>query len=229
MNLKTILYLFIGRPKKRERKRRAKLGREYLKTCPINIPRESLLKHIYFFSKRKVVDEDSIVRVNARICQTLEFIEKTIEIKKETMLLDVGGVSDLFVGHFGKNGLIFNSDYRVMEKLNRQGIDAVQGDIEKLYLSDKSIDYSFCFETLEHTIAPIYALRELKRITKKYIYISVPYQKETIVRFPHQKHIVEFSEQDWEKIMGRSGLLIEEKMLYPPKHPKFLLMRLGEL
>jgi ubiquinone/menaquinone biosynthesis C-methylase UbiE len=49
-----------------------------------------------------------------------------------------------------------------------------QGDIYDLPYKDNSFDLVLCTEVLEHLEKPAEALRELKRVTKKYCIISVP-------------------------------------------------------
>jgi ubiquinone/menaquinone biosynthesis C-methylase UbiE len=49
-----------------------------------------------------------------------------------------------------------------------------QGDIYDLPFKDNSFDVVMCTEVLEHLERPLEALKELKRVTKQYLIISVP-------------------------------------------------------
>ncbi len=49
-----------------------------------------------------------------------------------------------------------------------------QGDIYKLPYSDRSFDTVICSEVLEHLAQPDKAVRELKRVARKAVVISVP-------------------------------------------------------
>ena len=52
----------------------------------------------------------------------------------------------------------------------------VKGDIENLQFKDNFFDITICSEVLEHVYDPIKAIKELKRVTKKRLIISVPYE-----------------------------------------------------
>lgn len=53
-------------------------------------------------------------------------------------------------------------------------IKITQGDIYKLPYKDNSFDLILCTEVLEHLENPDKALKELIRVTKKYLVVSVP-------------------------------------------------------
>jgi len=63
---------------------------------------------------------------------------------------------------------------------------------QKLPFKDKSFDYVFCLEVLEHIHAPFKVLSELKRVSKKYVIISVPnpYHYRDVI-----KHILKMSDK----------------------------------
>lgn len=105
-----------------------------------------------------------------------------IPLSKGT-LLDVG-CGEGFV-------LQYLSDKRVLYRL--QGIEVSQesialgsklfpklhisqGDIYDLHVPDHSIDIVLCSEVLEHLEKPEQAIKELVRITKSYIVVSVPHE-----------------------------------------------------
>lgn len=54
------------------------------------------------------------------------------------------------------------------------GLNLIQGDIYNLPYKDNSFDIVLCTEVLEHLEDPGRALEELKRVTKKYIMLTVP-------------------------------------------------------
>jgi 2-polyprenyl-3-methyl-5-hydroxy-6-metoxy-1,4-benzoquinol methylase len=53
-------------------------------------------------------------------------------------------------------------------------LDIQTGDIYDLKFEDKSFDLVMCIEVLEHLKCPEKAIKELKRVSKKYILFSVP-------------------------------------------------------
>lgn len=50
------------------------------------------------------------------------------------------------------------------------------GDVLDLKFDDESFDLVICSEVLEHVKPPIAALSELRRVTKKYLVLSVPHE-----------------------------------------------------
>lgn len=50
------------------------------------------------------------------------------------------------------------------------------GNIGKMPLADNSYDLVMALEVLEHLLQPTLALKEIKRVTKKYCLISVPWE-----------------------------------------------------
>lgn len=83
-------------------------------------------------------------------------------------ILEVGS-SDDYLKRIYKNKKILCTDI-----VAKKGI--VQQDVENLRFRDKSFDNVLCMEVLEHTKNPIKAIIELKRVTKKRLIISVPYE-----------------------------------------------------
>ncbi len=53
-------------------------------------------------------------------------------------------------------------------------LDIGKGDIYGLHAPDASYDLVLCNEVLEHLTQPAKALRELRRVSKKYVLLSVP-------------------------------------------------------
>lgn len=56
----------------------------------------------------------------------------------------------------------------------KKGIIKIDLNKHKLPFKDKTFDYVFCLEVLEHIHSPFKVLSELKRVSKRYIILSVP-------------------------------------------------------
>lgn len=70
-------------------------------------------------------------------------------------------------------------------------LDIRKGDIYKLDFKDNSFDLVLCTEVLEHLTDPKKALSELKRVTKRYLILSVPNEPLfTIQRFLRGKNVM---------------------------------------
>lgn len=66
-------------------------------------------------------------------------------------------------------------------EISIENVECVSGDIRKLQFDDNFFDMVLCAEVLEH-IPPEHletACNELKRVTKKYLLIGVPYKQDT--------------------------------------------------
>jgi len=64
--------------------------------------------------------------------------------------------------------------------IQHERITSLQGDVTSLKLDDDSFDVVFCAEVLEHIPSHLLeqACNELKRVSKKYIVIGVPYKQD---------------------------------------------------
>ena len=54
--------------------------------------------------------------------------------------------------------------------------DVIKQDVENLKFENNSFDCALCLEVLEHTKNPVKALNELKRVAKRRVVISIPYE-----------------------------------------------------
>lgn len=73
-------------------------------------------------------------------------------------------------------GIDISKDALKIAKKDYPEISFFQGDIYKLDFKDNSFDFVMCCETLEHLKKPILALKECKRVSKKYILVTIPNQ-----------------------------------------------------
>jgi ubiquinone/menaquinone biosynthesis C-methylase UbiE len=97
-----------------------------------------------------------------------------------------------------------------------------KGDIYKLDYKDNSFDLLICTEVLEHLKDPIKAVEEMKRVTSKYIIISVPNEPFFIMANflrgkylksfgNHPEHINHWTANGLEKFLKKQGLTIVKK------------------
>lgn len=83
-------------------------------------------------------------------------------------VLEIGSFDD-YLKKAVKNKKILCTD--IIPKKN-----VIKQDVENLTFKDKSFDNVLCLEVLEHTKNPVKAIKELERVTKKRLIISVPYE-----------------------------------------------------
>jgi ubiquinone/menaquinone biosynthesis C-methylase UbiE len=152
---------------------------------------------------------------------------------ERSKIVYVGDSSGVLLKAMNKNGLAVNINKDSVEQIKSKGVKAQVGSIYQLPFPDKSFDYSMSFQCLEHLEAPFLALKELERITKKRVFISIPYIRETriypkkfwenLVKLPQEKggwdvkeidkdcdyHIIEFSSKDFISLMSYTNLRCE--------------------
>lgn len=100
---------------------------------------------------------------------------------KPNRILDVGcgegtTIVKLKQAKIGKilEGIDNSEDALRIGKSLYQGINIKSGDIYKLPYKDSSFDLLICTEVLEHLKNPRKALAELRRVSSKYVLLSVP-------------------------------------------------------
>ena len=103
---------------------------------------------------------------------------KNLEIES---VLDVGcgegfTLNKLKENKIGKahEGIDYSKEAILLGKKTYPNLHVLQGDIYDLKYKDNSFDLVICSEVLEHLENPQKALRELIRVSKKYILVSVP-------------------------------------------------------
>lgn len=96
-------------------------------------------------------------------------ISKLLDSDSET-LLDIGCQDLFFYGKLKDKYKVTLGDY--FSKNN----EIKKEDIQDLSFKDKSFDIVLCQQVLEHLPNPPKAISELKRVTKKQLIVSVPYE-----------------------------------------------------
>lgn len=165
-----------------------------------------------------VSDEGLLSVMMSFIAARLDFIDTVLgreEVARATFV-DVGDSDGIFLRGLGKHGIGLNYTEGCTAHLMELGVTAVRGDAVRLPLKDDACDYTFCFETLEHLPAPIDALKELARVSRKGVFVSVPSVSRTTVypvgyRDAPQPllHIFEMSDAHWRAAISHTPLRIE--------------------
>ena len=139
-----------------------------------------------------------------------------VRIRPGERVLDVGDPDGLFLKLVAGGGISVNISEPCVLQVKRRGGKPVRADIESLPFKSAAADHLICFETLEHLENPIKGLKELARVTRKSIFISIPYLERTrILRDNYQvgapeqeNHIFEFSREDFENILTHAKLKV---------------------
>jgi SAM-dependent methyltransferase len=128
-------------------------------------------------------------------------------------VLDVGDPDSIVLKTMeSRQGISVNILKQCTEHILRAGGKPVQGDCEDLPFKDGAFDYVFCFETLEHVENPIHSLKELGRVCRKKLFVSIPWLTKTTIHEDNyqrdqpepENHIFEFSPADFTRIISHT-------------------------
>jgi SAM-dependent methyltransferase len=166
----------------------------------------------------------NVFKVKTRMLITKDFVLENIrgDLKSLTFL-DVGGSSGIFFDLLGvskSTAFAVNVLGEHVHSVTRAGYRGIWVEDEKLPFKDNSFDYCFSFQCLEHTLAPTIHIREMKRIARKGILVSIPYREKTAVVDKREssstfdQHVFEFSPHDLGKIGRHCGLEIRNSTTF---------------
>lgn len=117
-----------------------------------------------------------------------------------------------------------------------RGIDYVQGAIEKLPFGDAEFDVVTSIEVLEHQVDPPAALRELARVARRYVVLSVPDRQKLrrelcphcLKTYPAEGHLHSFDVPRMRELASGAGMVLQRARSYHrPIAPKALPAWLG--
>jgi SAM-dependent methyltransferase len=115
-----------------------------------------------------------IEKIQKKIYRTIKFYrrEQILKIldKESKTLLDIGCQDLTFYNKIKGQYSTTLADYSPTNDFIKKE------DVQKLSFKDKSFDIVLCQEVLEHVPDPVVAIKELKRVAKKQLIISVPYE-----------------------------------------------------
>lgn len=122
-------------------------------------------------------------------------------------------------------GIDYSSEAIKIGKMIYPELKLSKGNIYKLDYPDKAFDLVVCTEVLEHLNEPAKAVAEMKRVSKKYIVLSVPNEPFFILANflrgkylstlgNHPEHINHWTAWGIEKFLKKQGLTVVKS-----KHP----------
>lgn len=146
-------------------------------------PQEDLNNHYVYEPMRQTREHPDLFINQIRYYRIYKFFLEYYPqlFDNNIAVADIGDTSGILLRAMRRRGLSVNINPDVVEFIKKSGIEAEVGDIEQLPFGDKSFEYTFCFECIEHIPNPVQALKELRRVTKKRIFLSIPYVERTII------------------------------------------------
>jgi SAM-dependent methyltransferase len=173
-----------------------------------------------------------LARFKYRLWDTLRLVREETGEKKPKNILDVGAGTGLFLRTLG-GGTGLDVDEGCVLEMKRHGLTSIHLTTDQLPFANKQFDYSCFLECFEHLENPIAILREIVRVTKKKIFITIPYvphsrigDKDTHGRKRDANyHFFELSASDFQKVCERIGLKILKKSFMVPYSAQGLPLR----
>jgi 2-polyprenyl-3-methyl-5-hydroxy-6-metoxy-1,4-benzoquinol methylase len=159
-------------------------------------------------------------------------LEQIKQLKPDS-ILDVGAGEGFTLEALRKQklakkleGIEYMDDAITLGKKMHPQVTIKKGNIYELPYKPNSFDVVICTEVLEHLDEPNKALEELKRVTKKYIILSVPNEplftiqrilrgKNVLKLGAHPEHIQHWSSGAFEKFVSSQLQIIDSKTPLP--------------
>jgi SAM-dependent methyltransferase len=166
------------------------------------------------------------------VLSKIEKLKKYIPFSASTGLLDVGCGNGFFSWYFDSLCRVTAVDFsEKMLKLNPVEAKFLMA-AEKLGFKDNSFEVVFCHALLHHVEDIHRVIREMKRVSRKYVIILEPNRNNPLMFLfssivPEERKALRFSTAYLKKVCQRNGLRVIKAfscgMIVPNKMPLFLL------
>ncbi|MEK6970147.1 MAG: methyltransferase domain-containing protein [archaeon] len=159
----------------------------------------------------------------------VDAIARLIGITSQTMLLDVGCGTGFFTHYWKeKTPHVVGMDFS-HEMLAKNNVpDLVRGSAEALPFDDQSFDVVFCSNLLHHVESPVDVVKEMARVTRRYVVLSEPNARNPLMNLfsrvvKEENGALKFDPGYLQSIGNNAGLrevyLGEEGSIVPNKTP----------
>lgn len=156
------------------------------------------------------------------IIARLQFIRQQLgqeEIARSTFA-DIGDSNGIFLKGLNKPGMSINPSEQVLNNIS--GLQTLQAALPYIPLPDRAFDYALCFEAVEHLQDPIGGLRELARLARKGVFISIPRVKRTKIQpyWPDRSipqaetHVFECSDANFRTLVTYTDLRVSSMTVH---------------
>ena len=141
----------------------------------------------------------------------INFIRDYVNISKSTKLLEVGCGNGFFTYYFSKLVYTVGLDYsKYMLSINPCN-PLIQGSALSLPFKTDSFDLVFCSNLLHHVEDPTIVVKEMKRVSKKFVVLSEPNRSNPLMALfsatvPEERGALKFSLRYMERLVELCGL-----------------------
>jgi ubiquinone/menaquinone biosynthesis C-methylase UbiE len=170
--------------------------------------------------------------VKAFVEPKIDFIKENIGHIENIIVLDVGCGNGYFTSNFSKFSYTVGLDYsRFMLSINPCN-KLIQSSALSLPFKDNRFDLVFCSNLLHHIDDPTKAIKEMKRVSRKFVIISEPNRNNPLMALfsavvVEERGALRFSLKYLKKLMERCELKTIASCsigsVVPNKTPKYLL------
>lgn len=170
--------------------------------------------------------------VAAFVLPKIRVIEQYVELTPRQRLLDVGCGNGFFGFYLEKLCDLYSADYSLkMLRMNPIG-KKIAMDVNRLGLKPKTFDIVFCHALLHHVEDPGRVIREMGRVSRKYVIILEPNRNNPLMflfslALQEERKALKFSRSYLAGLAERNGLRVLDSfafgMVTPNKIPRFLL------
>ena len=127
--------------------------------------------------------------------ESIEYIYKKLNDDKNASIIDVGCGSGYLLKKLAASGFTNLTGCDLYPPTLEKNIKTDKVYLEKLPYQDKQFDYVICNHVIEHLLDLSVVIKELRRITKKKLIITVPKQRYN--RFTFELHINFFPQESY--------------------------------
>lgn len=170
--------------------------------------------------------------VRQYVLPKIDLIRKQVPLEKSTRLLDVGCGNGFFSYHFeplcDTTGVDFSEKMLAKNPIRQK----LLMDASQLSFQDMSFDVVFCHALLHHVEDIDRVLREMKRVSRKFVVVLEPNRNNPLMFLfsalvPEEQKALSFSRDHLRGKLERNGLKVKAAyshgMTVPNKTPTFLL------
>jgi SAM-dependent methyltransferase len=94
------------------------------------------------------------------------------------------------------------------------GFEVHEADQNFMDFEDGQFDMLWCRHVLEHSVAPLFTLREYRRLVKSsgFVYVEVPLPDTPANHQDNPNHYSVFTASAWRSLMARAGFAVDREM-----------------
>lgn len=171
-------------------------------------------KYDYLFENNDLYNAN---KNHPRYAMAEKFLKKCGRVK---LVADIGCGRCIFLEKLQKKGLqVFGLDPSKVIINSKKSPFVIYGTCDNTPFADNLFDVVFCLDVIEHIPGILISdsLKELRRISNKYLIISAASHEDIVENI--KVHISIKSYREWEKIISKYFKIVSSEMIYSKTYP----------